>query len=67
MPAILANAEPPTLSRGDYITVGGADEAADYVRECGAAWRKTPGAVEWLTTASAGVSQTGRSADKGLP
>src|SRR5271166_2187170 len=41
-----------------------AHEAADYVRECGAAWRKTPGAVEWLTTAIAGVGQTKRRASK---
>ena len=54
------------LSRTDYVTVGGADEAAEYVRECGGAWRKTPGAVEWLTIAIAGVSQTKRGASKAV-
>ena len=64
VPAILAGAKPPTPSRSDYLTVGGADEAADYVRECGTAWRKTPGAVEWHATAIAGVSETDRRANK---
>ena len=36
------------ISDGDYITVGGPDEATEYVAECGLAWRSTPGAVEWL-------------------
>ena len=48
VPAILAGAEPPVTSRSGYITVGGADEATDYVRDCGPAWRQTPGAVAWL-------------------
>ena len=66
VPAILAGAKPPMLSRTDYVTVGGTDEAAEYVRECGGAWRKTPGAVEWLTIAIAGVSQTKRGASKAV-
>ena len=48
VPAILAGAEPPVTSRSGHITVGGADEATDYVRDCGLAWRQTPGAVAWL-------------------
>jgi tetratricopeptide (TPR) repeat protein len=52
VPAVLAGKKPPVLSDSGYITVGGADEATDYVRECGAAWRQTPGAVEWLATAT---------------
>jgi len=51
VPGILSGTKPSVLSNGGYITVGGADEATDYVRECGAAWRKTAGAVEWLATA----------------
>ena len=51
-------------SKSDYLMVGGPDEAADYVRECGDIWRKTPGAVEWLTTAITGVTQTKRRASK---
>ena len=48
VPAILAGAEPAVTSRSGYITTGGADEATDYVRDCGPAWRQTPGAVAWL-------------------
>jgi tetratricopeptide (TPR) repeat protein len=49
VPAILAGAEPPATLESGYITVGGADEATDYVRDCGPAWRQTPGAVAWLS------------------
>jgi tetratricopeptide (TPR) repeat protein len=48
VPAILAGTEPPVASDSGYITMGGADEASDYVRDCGPAWRQTPGAVAWL-------------------
>jgi tetratricopeptide (TPR) repeat protein len=64
VPAILARAKPPKLSENNYLTVGGADEAADYVRECDVAWRKTPGAIEWLITAIARFGQTKRRAGK---
>jgi hypothetical protein len=33
--------------------MGGEDEAAEYARDCGAAWRQTAGAVEWLRQAAA--------------
>ncbi len=65
VPAILAGARPAVLSGSGYVTVGGADEATDYIRECGAAWRRTPGAVEWLANAiSAGAAKrrTGKAA-----
>jgi len=45
VPAILAGAEPAVTSRSGYITMGGADEATDYVRDCGPACRQTPGAA----------------------
>jgi tetratricopeptide (TPR) repeat protein len=48
VPAILAGTEPPVTSDKGYITMGGADDATDYVRDCGPAWHKTPGAVAWL-------------------
>ncbi len=48
VPSILAGTKAPVPLQGDYITMGGADEATDYVRECGPAWHQTPGAVEWL-------------------
>ena len=48
VPAILAGTEPPVASDSGYITMGGADEATYYVRDCGPAWHQTPGAVAWL-------------------
>jgi tetratricopeptide (TPR) repeat protein len=48
VPAILAGTKPPVISVSGYITMGGADEATDYVRDCGPAWHQTPGAVVWL-------------------
>ena len=53
VPAILAGTKPPAPSKGDYITMGGPDEATEYVTECGPAWHHTPGAVAWLTKAVA--------------
>jgi hypothetical protein len=49
VPAILAGTKPPMPSESGYITLGGQDEATDYVAECGSAWHRTPGAVAWLT------------------
>jgi tetratricopeptide (TPR) repeat protein len=49
VPGILAGTTPPAPSAGGYVTMGGADEATDYVTECGAAWHRTQGAVAWLT------------------
>jgi tetratricopeptide (TPR) repeat protein len=66
VPAILAGTEPPTLSAGGYITIGGSDEATDYVRECGPAWRKTPGAIEWLTTAGIAALPKPRRSSKSI-
>jgi tetratricopeptide (TPR) repeat protein len=55
VPGILAGTKPPTPSEGDYITMGGPDEATEYVKECGPAWHRTPGAVAWLTKAVAAL------------
>ena len=63
VPAILAGTKPAMLSSIGYVTAGGADEATDYVRECGAAWRETPGAVEWLVSATS-AGPTKRRASK---
>jgi tetratricopeptide (TPR) repeat protein len=49
VPGILAATASPVVSDGDYITVGGPDEATEYVAECGPAWHSTPSAVEWRT------------------
>lgn len=55
VPGILAGIRPPMISASGYITIGGADEATDYVRECGPAWQATPGAIAWLTNAVAAL------------
>jgi hypothetical protein len=52
-PAILAGTKPPVVSDDGYVTMGGPDEATHYVAECGPAWRRTPGAVTWLTKLAA--------------
>jgi tetratricopeptide (TPR) repeat protein len=49
VPAILAGTTPPMPSENGYITLGGPDEATEYVAECGPAWHRTPGAVAWLS------------------
>jgi tetratricopeptide (TPR) repeat protein len=53
VPAILVETKAPAPSQEGYITMGGPDEATDYVMECGPAWHRTPGAVAWLTKAAA--------------
>ena len=55
VPGILAGTKPPVPSTEGYVTMGGPDEATDYVTECGAAWHRTPGAVAWLTNAVAAL------------
>jgi tetratricopeptide (TPR) repeat protein len=58
VPPILAGTTPLTSSRSGYVTVGGADEASNYVRECGAAWERTPGAIGWLAATISTAGQT---------
>ena len=53
VPGSLAGTSLPAPSAEGYVTVGGPDEATDYVTECGTAWHRTPGAVAWLTKAVA--------------
>ena len=53
VPAILAGTKRPVATDSGYLTVGGADEASYYVADFGPAWRRTPGAVEWLTRIAA--------------
>jgi tetratricopeptide (TPR) repeat protein len=49
VPGILAGRAPAVPALGDYITMGGADEATHYVRTFGSAWRRTDGAIAWLS------------------
>lgn len=55
VPAILAGTKPPVIRDDGYVTMGGPDEATYYVTECGPAWRRTPGAVAWLTKLAASI------------
>lgn len=48
VPAVLSGQKPLVTSKDGYITMGGEDEAAEYVEENGKAWQATPGAIEWL-------------------
>jgi tetratricopeptide (TPR) repeat protein len=48
VPAVLTGTKKAKPSTTGYITVGGEDEAADYVGEWGFDWHTTPGAIDWL-------------------
>ena len=52
VPGVLSGRTAPVRSVDGYITMGGEDEAAEYVAQNGALWRATPGAVEWLVEAT---------------
>ncbi len=64
VPAILAGTSPPMFSASGYLMVGGPDEASEYVREFGAAWKQTPGAIDWLATTAAKAATPRRRARK---
>ncbi|MDR3531931.1 MAG: hypothetical protein P4L90_15455 [Rhodopila sp.] len=55
VPGILAGKKPALLSPSGFITVGGPDEAADYVLMFGPAWRRTEGAIAWLTAVTSAL------------
>jgi tetratricopeptide (TPR) repeat protein len=55
VPALLSGTRKALPPVGDYITIGGEDEAAHYAEENGAAWQSAPGAVEWLTKVTANL------------
>ncbi|MGX9182028.1 hypothetical protein [Mesorhizobium sp. BHbdii] len=52
VPGVLSGKQPLVASMDGYITMGGEDEAAEYVEENGEAWQATPGAIEWLVQAT---------------
>ena len=56
VPTILAGSEPPVLNGNGYVTMGGPDEATDYVIQFGKAWNDTPGAIAWLIDKAGPVS-----------
>ncbi|HET9537462.1 MAG TPA: hypothetical protein VFP43_19330 [Mesorhizobium sp.] len=49
VPGVLSGKRLLVASPDGYITLGGEDEAADYVEENCQAWQTTPGAIAWLT------------------
>ena len=51
VPAILAGTKPPVISDSGYITVGRSGRSNRLRERMRRAWRKTPGAIKWLTTA----------------
>jgi tetratricopeptide (TPR) repeat protein len=55
VPGMLAGKKTAIPRLGDFITMGGPDEAAYYVRAFGAGWRKVEGAIAWLTSATAAL------------
>jgi tetratricopeptide (TPR) repeat protein len=53
VPAFLSGGKELPKIAPDYITLGGEDEAAEYARDCGEAWRRTAGALDWLRQVAA--------------
>lgn len=55
VPGVLSGKQPLVTSLDGYITMGGEDEAGEYVSDNSKAWRATPGAIEWLTQVTASL------------
>lgn len=53
VPPVLTRSKKAKPSTTGYLTMGGEDEAAHYVEECGFDWLTTPGAIDWLTSIAA--------------
>lgn len=49
VPDMLSGRRPLIGSQDGYITMGGEDEAGEYVSSNGPAWHATPGAIDWVT------------------
>jgi tetratricopeptide (TPR) repeat protein len=60
VPAFLSGEKDLPEAAPAFITLGGEDEAAEYVRACGEAWRRTAGALEWLRRAVAELPRPSR-------
>lgn len=52
VPGLLPSERKLPRTRPSYITMGGKDEAIEYVRAFGAGWKRTPGALVWLRVLS---------------
>lgn len=66
VPAFLSGEKSLPKAAPDYITLGGEDEAAVYARDCGAAWRRTAGALEWLRQVAAELPPSSRRGSRAL-
>ena len=53
VPAFLSGEKDLPEAAPALITLGGEDEAAEYARDCGEAWRRTAGALDWLRRVAA--------------
>ena len=60
VPGTLSGEETGGDARADLIALGGPDEAAYYVADCGEAWRRTSGAVAWLAGVAAAPARKPR-------
>lgn len=56
VPDVLSGKQPLVAPQSGYITMGGADEAGEYINDNGKAWQATPGAIEWLTRVTSPLS-----------
>ena len=45
----------PLIELSNYITMGGEDEATSYIGAFGAAWKRVPGSIEWLSKVTASL------------
>ena len=54
VPAIFSGKKRP-VQMGAYISMGGEDEASGYVEIFGGAWKRAPGAIDWLSKVTASL------------
>lgn len=55
IPELLAGTKRARFEDKGYYTLGGEDEAAYYLQEYGFAWKRTPGAIDWLVQITKGL------------
>ncbi len=66
VPAFLSGEKNLPKPASDYITMGGEDEAAEYARDCGAAWRQTAGTLDWLRQVAAELPPPSRRGSRAI-
>jgi tetratricopeptide (TPR) repeat protein len=67
VPGFLAETDRLEGPRGPFVMFGGREEAADYIRDFGDAWRNTDGAIAWLVAAPPPSKAPGKGAAKEAP